>query len=222
MLVVANMRKYGCGWITRFWSSSVNLPSRSRMRWITNITSGRPASYSSKISATGRCSAHGTMPSWNSVTCRSSRTTIASLPTRSSRLMWPSRFTRTHGQFRRAATCSMWVDLPVPCRPCTITRRSRVKPARIASVTSGLKRYASSMSGTWSSRSLKAGTVRSESMPNTLRTDTIRSGFPLTISVTSLSFASRSARRGWPLRSRPMIDAFFFRYKSSRIIEFIG
>jgi len=33
---------------------------------MTNITSGRPASYSSKTSATGRCSAQGTMPSWNS------------------------------------------------------------------------------------------------------------------------------------------------------------
>ena len=54
--------------------------------------------------------------------------------------MWPSRFTRTQGQFRRAATCSMWVDLPVPCRPCTITRRLCVKPARMASVTAGLKR----------------------------------------------------------------------------------
>jgi hypothetical protein len=43
------------------------------MRWITNITSGRPASYSSKIRATGRCSAQGTMPSWNSVTCWPSR-----------------------------------------------------------------------------------------------------------------------------------------------------
>jgi hypothetical protein len=28
--------------------------------------------------------------------------------------MWLSRLTRTHGQFRRAATCSMCVDLPVP------------------------------------------------------------------------------------------------------------
>lgn len=107
---------------------------------MTNITSGRPASYSSNTSATGRCSDHGTMPSWNSVTCFPSRSTTASLPTRSSRLMWPSRFSRTQGQFSRAATCSMWVDLPVPCSPCTITRRSRMKPARMASVTSGLKR----------------------------------------------------------------------------------
>jgi hypothetical protein len=68
------------------------------------------------------------------------RSTMASLPTRSRRLMWPSRFTRTQGQLSRAATCSTWVDLPVPCRPCSITRRLREKPARMASVTSGLKR----------------------------------------------------------------------------------
>ena len=54
------------------------------------------------------------MPSWNSVTCRPSRILIASLPIRSMRLMWLSRFTRTQGQFSRAATCSMCVDLPVP------------------------------------------------------------------------------------------------------------
>ena len=40
--------------------------------------------------------------------------TIESLPTRSIRLMWLSRLTRTQGQFSRAATCSIWVDLPVP------------------------------------------------------------------------------------------------------------
>ena len=69
MLAVAKRRNQRCGESTRFWSIRVNLPSRSRTRWITNITSGRPASYSSKTSAIGRCSAHGTMPSWNSVTC---------------------------------------------------------------------------------------------------------------------------------------------------------
>ena len=37
--------------MTRFWSSRVSLPSTSSTRWITNITSGRPASYSSKHSA---------------------------------------------------------------------------------------------------------------------------------------------------------------------------
>jgi hypothetical protein len=62
VLAVANKRNAGCGDSTRFWSISVNLPSRSSTRWITNITSGRPASYSSNTSATGRCSAQGTMP----------------------------------------------------------------------------------------------------------------------------------------------------------------
>ena len=213
MFAVANSRNDGCGWITRFWSSSVNLPSRSRIRWITNITSGRPASYSSKISATGRCNAHGTIPSWNSVTCTSSRTTIASLPTRSSRLMWPSRFTRTHGQFSRAATCSICVDLPVPCIPCTSTRRLRAKPARIASVTSGLKRYASSISGTWSSRVLNAGTIRSESNPNRSRTDTMQSGLFATPSIALRSCRCcrcwpRGRRSSRPRRSRLWNDSF--------------
>jgi len=36
------------------------------------------------------------------------------LPIRSMRLMWLSRLTRIHGQFRREATCSIWVDFPVP------------------------------------------------------------------------------------------------------------
>ena len=97
-----------------FWSSSVSLPSTSRIRWITNITSGRPASYSSKQIATGFRRHQGRMPSWNSVTCSPSRILIASLPIRSMRLMWLSRFTRTQAQFSRAATCSMCVDLPVP------------------------------------------------------------------------------------------------------------
>ena len=41
-------------------------------------------------------------------------TLMASLPTRSIRLMWLSRLTRMHGQLSRAATCSMCVDFPVP------------------------------------------------------------------------------------------------------------
>ena len=48
VLAVANRRNAGCGLITRFWSSSVSRPETSSTRWITNITSGRPASYSSK------------------------------------------------------------------------------------------------------------------------------------------------------------------------------
>ena len=68
MLAVANRRKAGCGRITLFWSSSVSLPETSSTRWMTNITSGRPASYSSKQSATLCCSAQGRMPSRNSVT----------------------------------------------------------------------------------------------------------------------------------------------------------
>src|SRR5262249_49272321 len=43
------------------------------------------------------------MPSRNSVTCRPSRMTMASLPIRSIRLMWLSRLTRTQGQLRRGA-----------------------------------------------------------------------------------------------------------------------
>ena len=104
---------------------------------MTNITSARPASYSSNTMATGLRSAQGRMPSWNSVTCLPSRSLIASLPMRSIRLMWESRFTRTQGHCRRAATCSMWVDLPVPWYPWIITRRLCEKPARIASVVSG-------------------------------------------------------------------------------------
>ena len=54
--------------------------------------------------------------------------------------MWPSRLMRTQGQFSRAATCSTCVDLPVPCSPCTMTRRLRMKPARMANVVSRSKR----------------------------------------------------------------------------------
>ena len=117
MLAVANSRNEGCGWITRLWSSSVRRPSSSSTRWITNITSARPASYSSNTSAHGRCSAQVSIPGWNSVICLPSRTAIVSLPIRSMRVTCPSRFTRTHGQLSRAATCSMWLDLPVPWRP---------------------------------------------------------------------------------------------------------
>ena len=73
VLAVANRRKQGCGLITLFWSSSVRRPETSSTRWMTNITSGRPASYSSKQSATLFFSAHGRMPSRNSVTCWLSR-----------------------------------------------------------------------------------------------------------------------------------------------------
>ena len=114
VFAVANSRKKGCGLITLFWSRSVSFPSTSSTRWITNITSGRPASYSSKQIATGLRRHQGRIPSWNSVTCSPSRILIASLPIRSIRLMWLSRFTRTQGQLSRAATCSMCVDFPVP------------------------------------------------------------------------------------------------------------
>ena len=80
VLVVANRRNQGLGRITRFWSSRVSLPSVSSTRWMTNITSGRPASYSSNTSATGCCSAQGSRPSRNSVTCWPSCRTIASRP----------------------------------------------------------------------------------------------------------------------------------------------
>ena len=69
MLAVANRRKAGCGRMTRRWSSRVRRPETSSTRWMTNITSGRPASYSSKQSAMLFCSAHGSMPSRNSVIC---------------------------------------------------------------------------------------------------------------------------------------------------------
>ena len=52
---------------------------------MTNITSARPASYSSNTSAHGRCSAQVRMPGWNSVTCLPSRMTMVSLPIRSMR-----------------------------------------------------------------------------------------------------------------------------------------
>ena len=76
MLAVENRRKAGCGLITLFWSSSVRRPETSSTRWITNITSGRPASYSSNTSAMLCCSAQGRMPSRNSVTCLPSLMTI--------------------------------------------------------------------------------------------------------------------------------------------------
>ena len=100
--------------MTSFWSSRVSLPSASSTRWITNITSARPASYSSNTMAVGLRSAQGRMPSWNTVTCLPSTSLIASLPIRSMRETWLSRFTRTQGQFSRAAICSIWVDFPVP------------------------------------------------------------------------------------------------------------
>ena len=81
--------------MTRFWSSSVSRPDDSSTRWMTNITSGRPASYSSNTSAILFCTAQGRMPSRNSVICLPSLRTIASLPTRSIRLTWLSRLTRT-------------------------------------------------------------------------------------------------------------------------------
>ena len=63
VLVVEKSRKFGLGRITRFWSSRVSLPCASNTRWITNITSGRPASYSSNTRAMGRWIAQGSMPS---------------------------------------------------------------------------------------------------------------------------------------------------------------
>ena len=39
---------------------------------------------------------------------------VSPRPTRSMRLIWLSRLMRMQGQLRRAATCSIWVDLPVP------------------------------------------------------------------------------------------------------------
>ena len=95
VLAVANSRNAGCGRMTRRWSSRVRRPEISSTRWITNITSGRPASYSSKQRAMLFWSAQGSMPSRNSVTCLPSLSTIASLPTRSMRETWLSRLMRT-------------------------------------------------------------------------------------------------------------------------------
>src|SRR5437588_314634 len=54
------------------------------------------------------------MPSRNSVTCRPSRMTIASLPIRSMRLIWLSRLTRTHGQFSRTAPAALQTNRNTP------------------------------------------------------------------------------------------------------------
>jgi hypothetical protein len=54
------------------------------------------------------------MPSLNSVTCLPFLQHDRVLADEVDAETWLSRFTRTQGQLRRAATCSIWVDLPVP------------------------------------------------------------------------------------------------------------
>ena len=68
-------------------SKRVKLPSASSTLWITNITSGLPASYSSNTKATGFCMDQGKIPSLNCVTCLPSFKTIASFPIKSIRLI---------------------------------------------------------------------------------------------------------------------------------------
>ena len=97
-------------------------------QFITNITSLLPASYSSKTNATGFWKDHGRIPSLNSVICFPSLIEIASLPIKSILLIWLSRFILTHGQLSLAATCSIWVDLPVPWYPCISTHLLEEKP----------------------------------------------------------------------------------------------
>ena len=47
-----------------------------------------------------------------------------------------SRLIRMQGQFNLAATCSIWVDFPVPCYPETKHLLLNEKPDRIARVVS--------------------------------------------------------------------------------------
>ena len=136
VFVVANILKKSCCSKTLFLSRSVKFPSLSKTLCITNITSGLPASYSSKTKATGFCIDHGSIPSLNSVTCFPSFKMIASFPIKSILLIWLSKFTLIHGQFNLAATCSMCVDFPVPWYPCIKTLLLNEKPAIIARVVS--------------------------------------------------------------------------------------
>jgi len=103
---------------------------------------------------------------------------MASLPIRSTRLIWLSRLTRTHGQLSRAATCSIWVDLPVPLvagdDDAAVLgeagedgdRGQLVEPVIRVGVRHVLIRLE------------KAGTSISLSMPNSWRMETFMSGKP--------------------------------------------
>ena len=77
------------------------------------------------------------MPSWNSVICLPSFNTMTSFPIKSILLIWLSKFTLMQGQFNLAATCSIWVDFPVPWYPCIKTLLSLEKPAKIDFVVIG-------------------------------------------------------------------------------------
>ena len=63
-----------------------------------------------------------------------------------------------HGQLSLAATCSIWVDLPVPWYPCISTLLLEEKPASIESVVAGSNIYVWSISGTCSVFSLSVYT----------------------------------------------------------------
>ena len=134
------------------------------------------------------------MPGWNSVICLPSRMTMASLPIRSMRLTWPSRLTRTHGQFSRDATCSMWLDLPVPWRPWTITRRLCMKPGEQRQRGVAVEDV---VGIEWPARARRrgenAGTWRSVSILNSSRADSVMSGrwraLAASVSVSSMETA---------------------------------
>ena len=81
------------------------LASASRTRWITNITSGRPTSYSSNTRATDAAPGQQPLAEFRHLLAI---TQHVSRPTRSIWLMCASRLTRIIGQFSRAATCLIW------------------------------------------------------------------------------------------------------------------
>ena len=119
---------------------------------------GRPASYSSNTSAVGVCSAQGSRPSRNSVTCWPSRSTIASRPTRSMRLICASRLMRMHRPVQprrdlldmgRLAGAVIALDH----HPAVVARSRRRSPAWCPDRT----HRPGSRSGTRSSASEKAG-----------------------------------------------------------------
>ena len=120
------------------------------------------------------------MPSWNSVTCLPSRSLIASLPIKSIRLMWLSRFTRTAWPVQ--TRCNLFDVRGFSCAVVALNHHAAVMRESLqGSPTWCLDRTC--RLGQPLARGLCASakplTVMSVSMPNTSRTEMSSVGFAL-------------------------------------------
>ncbi len=121
-LHVANRRKQAFGLMSLLLSGTISSPPALSHLLKTNFASGGDEPKSSKIKANGRFIAQGNRPYLNLVEGFAPLVASEGLPISSNLVRQLSMLNRTQGQLSLQQTCSMCVDLPLPCSPTRSTR----------------------------------------------------------------------------------------------------